>query len=145
MTEEIKLYEGFAGECINVKPMVPPSTFCDNGTCHYRIDYGFEDREKYTESTCADESIVPQAVFLTESIQNSPCHVVISEVDWEKETCVYIRAVADGLKDKNKKLHVRLTISVEIVTTIVTQISQTSYPTVEVGIVRVIKGSFIFS
>ena len=126
MTEKIKIYEGFSGECINVKAIVPPSTFCNKtDSCVLRVGYGFTDMK--TSQTCADKSIVPQALF-EKPASGSSCWVEISDDNWMKEMCIYIRAVADGLKDKNKKLHVSLTVRVE--TTVVIQ--ETNYSSIEV-------------
>ena len=106
--------------------MVPPSTFCNGSdTCVLHVGYNFIDSKAY--QTCADSNIIPQAVFKRYS-ETSPCRLTITKDNWQKEMCVMVRAVADGLKDKNKKLHASITISVE--TTVI--ISQTTYPTVEV-------------
>lgn len=106
--------------------MVPPSTFCNGSdTCVLHVGYNFIDSKAY--QTCSDSNIIPQAVFERYS-ETSPCRLTITKDNWQKEMCVMVRAIADGLKDKNKKLHASITVSVE--TTII--ISQTTYPTVEV-------------
>lgn len=133
MTTKIKVYEGLDGECINLKAIAPPSTFC-NGTddCQYRIGYKFTDTTKYTYSRCADEDQIPQAMF--EYVNGQSCQLTINDSNWQTEACVKVRGIADGLKDKKKKLHVDLQIYVETTTTV---IYQATYSSVEVGPIQI--------